>query len=106
MIITDKCILKTKTDVLIELVRVHERLCSFLEEEFEYGDAVDEAEELTECLGFDFELPINDEEYEYNKCSVVTAELMSIIYELSNEIENRDLEIHYDKKYYNEKVWG
>ena len=54
MIILDCCVLKTKTEMLTELVRIHERLAYALEEEFEYEDAVYEAEELTECLGFEF----------------------------------------------------
>lgn len=110
MIITEKCVLKTKTEILTELVRIHERLAYALEEEFEYGDAVYEAKELTECLGFEFELPLDDEGY--SKCDIVTAELMSIISELSKEIEAKDLEIHYNIGYYNEeeytvdRIWG
>ena len=103
MIITEKCLLKKKTEVLIELVRIHERLAYVLEEECEYGDAVCETEELVECLGFEFELPLDDDEFD--KCSVVTTELMSIISELSKEIENKDLKIHYDKTYYNKEEW-
>lgn len=103
MIISDWCVVKTKTEVLTELVRIHERLCYALEEEFEYNDAVDEAEELIECMGFEFELPLDDETL--RNVDIVTAELMSIISKLSEEIENKDLDIHYNKKYYDEKKW-
>lgn len=100
MIISDYCILKTKTEILIELVRIHERLCYSLEEEFEYNDAICEAEELIECLGLKFELSNNKNSQQVN---IITTELTNIIFELSKEIENKDLEIHYNRKYYDKE---
>lgn len=102
MIITDKCFIKSKLQMLIELVRIHERFCTLLEEEWDYEDAYYEAEEVLTCMGFKFEFKPNDK---VRADDILVGEILSIIDYLYKEIKSNDWLIHYNKKYYDPVFW-
>lgn len=100
MIVTDRCCVKRKTQIITELARIHERLCTLLEKEFDWEDATYEAEEVLTCMGFKLEFSPEKTIEEVQLCDIVTSELMCIIDKISEEIEDDDLVIHYNKKYH------
>lgn len=97
MIITNKCCIKQKTTILTELSRIDERLCTFLEEEMGECYISKEIDETLTVLGFQIELKPNKK---LKLSHILHTELLNIIDELSKEIENKDLTIKYNKKYY------
>ena len=102
MYIYDRCCIKNKLQMLIELIRIHERFCTQLEEGWDYEDAFNEAEETLTVMGFVLEFQPNEK---IRADDILIGELMSINDQLFNEIKNNDWIIHYNKNYYNPNIW-
>lgn len=102
MLISEKCTVKNKLQMLIELVRIHERFSTQLEEEWDYEDAFYEAEEVLTCMGFILEHQPSEK---MHVDDILVAELMSINDLIFWEINNGDWEIHYNKSYYDPEIW-
>lgn len=102
MYINKKCPIKNKLQMLIELVRIHERFSTQLEEGWDYEEAFYEAEEELKCKGFILE---NKPSNEVHADDILVGELMSINDLLFNEIKENDWTIHYNKNYYDSNIW-
>ena len=96
MIITEKCKIKNKVMIFSELTRVDEALATLIENQYDDIDATYGALETLECMGFEMELELNDDNLWANP---LFDELNCIRDGLIEEISNLDLEIHYNKKY-------
>lgn len=102
MIITEKCKIKNKIMIFSELTRIDEALATLIENQYDDVDATYGALETLECMGFEMELKLNDDNLWANP---LFDEIDCIRDGLINEINNLDLEIHYNKKYgYNEPL--
>lgn len=96
MIITEKCKIKNKIMIFSELTRVDEALATLIENEYDDRDATYGALESLECMGFEMELKLNDDNLWANP---LFDEIDCIRGGLIKEINNLDFEIHYNKKY-------
>lgn len=55
MIIREECIIKNKLQLLLELIRVHERFATLAEKEYDDIYIAEEADEVLMCMGLELE---------------------------------------------------
>lgn len=96
MIITDECQIKSKIMIFSQLTRIDEALMTLIENQYDDVDATYGALESLESIGLEMELKLNDDNLWSNP---LFDELDCIRNGLVDEINNLDLEIHYNKKY-------
>lgn len=102
MIITEKCQIKNKIMIFSQLTRIDEALMTLIENQYDDVDATYGALESLKCIGLEMELKLNDDNLWSNP---LFDEIDCIRSGLVDEINNLDLEIHYNKKYgYNEPL--
>lgn len=102
MIIREECIIKNKLQLLLELIRVHERFATLAEKEYDDTYIAEEADEVLMCMGLELE---HEPSKSMRLSDIIIGELLCMHEKLSNEIEAGDKEIHYNVKYYDATVW-
>ena len=98
MIITKKCKIINKIQLLINLVRAEEALATLIEQEYDFEEESKKTIEALECQGIKCELSYNNCGYTDTEESIFD-ELGCLINEIAEETKNNDLEIHYNIEY-------
>lgn len=98
MIITKKCKIINKIQLLINLVRAEEALATLIEQEYDFEEESKKTIEALECQGIKCGLSYNNCGYTDTEESIFD-ELGCLINEIAEEIKNNDLEIHYNIEY-------
>lgn len=98
MIITEECKHKSKMQLLINLVRADEALATLTEREYDFEEESKITIEALEYQGIKCELKYDNYGHT-DKGETVFFELECLINKISKEIENNDLEIHYNIRY-------